>query len=515
MTYLLGIDIGTYESKGVLTDAQGRILARAATPHQLAIPQPGWAEHDADAVWWHDFVSLSRELLRQSGVAATEIASIGCSAIGPCVLPVDKTGKPLRPAILYGIDTRAADEVNELTAALGEEWIIREIGSALSAQAAGPKILWLQRHEPALWVRTAHVMTSTSYLVYKLTGRVVIDHYTATAYGPLYNLHQNGWEPRSLALICESNRLPELDWTTAVAGRVTTEAAQQTGLAVGTPVIVGTADAASEAVSAGVVAPGDTMLMYGSTLFFIEVCAKLPHGGVLWPAVSLQPNSYVLAAGMSTTGALTRWFRDELGGVERMMEENGGANAYAALAEAASPIAPGADGLLMLPYFSGERTPINDPLARGVIAGLTLAHSRAHVYRALLEGIAYGIRHNLEALAAAGEPPQRLVAIGGGVQNQLWLQIVSDVTGQAQVVRTTPGAAYGDAFLAGVGVGLFSGIDTIQNWLGPTDQIVQPNPALKTLYDRYYQLYQTLYISTRSVTHALAQLGAGRKEEAA
>ncbi len=513
MTYLLGIDIGTYESKGVLTDAQGHIIARAATPHQLAIPQPGWAEHDADAVWWHDFVLLAKELLRQSGVGPTDIASIGCSAIGPCVLPVDATGKPLRPAILYGIDTRAADEVNELTQALGEAWLIQKTGSALSSQAAGPKILWLQRHEPALWARTARVMTSTSYLVYKLTGRVVIDHYTATTYGPLYNLQQNRWEPRGLALVCEPNRLPELDWTTAIAGQVTPEAAQQTGLAVGTPVIVGTADAASEAVSAGVVAPGDTMLMYGSTLFFIEVCAKLPRGGLLWPAVSLQPNRYVLAAGMSTTGALTRWFRDELGGVERMQEERGGPNAYAALAEAASQIAPGAEGLLLLPYFSGERTPINDPLARGVIAGLTLSHSRAHIYRALLEGVAYGIRHNLEALAAAGEPPQRLVAIGGGVQNQLWLQIVSDVTGQAQVVRTTPGAAYGNSFLAGVGVGLFADIDAIQDWLGPTEQIIQPNPALKTHYDQYYQLYQTLYTSTRPVTHALAQLGVGRKEE--
>lgn len=512
MTYLLGIDIGTYESKGVLTDAQGHIVARAATPHQLAMPQPGWAEHDADQVWWHDFVSLAKELLHQSGINPAAIAGIGCSAIGPCMLPVDKTGQPLRPAILYGIDTRAADEVNELTTALGDEWIIRETGSALSSQAAGPKILWLQRHEPMLWARTAHVMTSTSYLVYRLTRRVVMDHYTATAYGPLYNLHQNRWEPRSLALICEPKRLPELDWTTAIAERVTPEAAKQTGLAVGTPVIVGTADAASEAVSAGVVAPGDTMLMYGSTLFFIEVCAKLPSGGVLWPAVSLQPNSYVLAAGMSTTGALTRWFRDELGGVERITEENGGPNAYAALAAAASRVAPGADGLLMLPYFSGERTPINDPLARGVIAGLTLSHSRAHIYRALLEGVAYGIRHNLEALGAAGEPPQRLVAIGGGVQNQLWLQIVSDVTGQAQVVRTTPGAAYGDAFLAGVGVGLFSGIGAIQDWLGPTEQLIHPNPALKTHYDHYYQLYQTLYTSTRPVTHTLAQLGAGRKE---
>ncbi|CAN5760750.1 FGGY-family carbohydrate kinase [soil metagenome] len=505
--FLLGIDIGTYESKGVLTDTHGHILAQAATPHDLAIPRPGWAEHDADAIWWRDFVILARELLRQSGIAASEIAGIGCSAIGPCVLPVDATGQPLRPAILYGIDTRAADEVSELTATLGEEWILAQTGSALSAQAAGPKILWLQRHEPEIWARTAQVMTSTSYLVYRLTGRIVMDHYTAAAYGPLYNLHELAWDARGLTQICEANRLPALDWTMAIAGHVTPAAAEQTGLAVGTPVIVGTADAAAEAVSAGVVAPGDTMLMYGSTLFLIEVCAKLPKGGVLWPSISLQPNTYVLAAGMSTTGALTRWFRDEMAESLYMTELAGGPNAYAELATAASQIAPGAEGLLFLPYFSGERTPLNDPLARGVIAGLTLAHSRAHVYRALLEGVAYGIRHNLEAMTAAGETPQRLVAIGGGVQNRLWLQIVSDVTGQAQIVRTTPGAAYGDSLLAGVGVGLVPGIETSKTWLGPTSQVIQPNLALKSHYDRYYQLYQTLYVQTRAVVHALVGLG--------
>src|SRR5262249_40090143 len=157
----------------------------------------------------------------------------GCSAIGPCVLPLDDHGRPLRPAILYGIDTRAIDEVAELTGQLGAGWIIAQTGSALSSQAAGPKILWLRRHEPHLSAHTRHILTSTSYLVYRLTGQIVIDHYTATAYGPLYNLHQLGWEPRSLALVCDTQLLPTLAWTTALAGRVTEDAARETGLARG------------------------------------------------------------------------------------------------------------------------------------------------------------------------------------------------------------------------------------------------------------------------------------------
>lgn len=196
MPFLLGIDIGSYESKGVLTDLHGQIMAQAALPHAMAIPRPGWAEHDADGVWWHDFVQLSRELLRQAGISPLEVAGVGCSAIGPCALLVDRAGKPLRPAILYGIDTRALEEVAELTNLLGEEWILAEAGSALSSQAAGPKILWLQRHEPEIWARTWRVMTSTSYLVYRLTGQVVIDHYTATGYGPMYNLRQCAWDAR-------------------------------------------------------------------------------------------------------------------------------------------------------------------------------------------------------------------------------------------------------------------------------------------------------------------------------
>jgi xylulokinase len=507
MPFLLGIDIGTYEAKGVLTDVRGRILAQTTRGHTLSLPKPGWAEHDAEGVWWTGFVELTRQLIRQAGVNPAEIAGVACSAIGPCVLPLDETGRPLRPAILYGIDTRAIDEIAELTELLGAEAIIATGGAELSAQSAGPKIRWLQRHEPELWARTRHVVTSTSYLVFRLTGRLVIDHYTATTYSPLYDLHRQQWSAAGLAALCDADRLPTLAWTTAIAGEVTPIAARETGLAAGTPVIVGTADAAAEAVGAGVVTPGDTMLMYGTTLFFIEICAKLPSSSTLWPAVSLVPKSYAVAAGMSTAGALTRWFRDQFAAEARAGEAAGGPNAYAALADEASQIDPGAEGLLVLPYFSGERTPLNDPLARGLVAGLTLAHTRGHLYRALLEGVAFGIRHNLEALAAAGEPAQRLVAIGGGTQNRLWLQIVSDVTGLVQNVRHTPGAAYGDAFLAGVGVGLLPDLAAIHEWLGAVTDQVQPSAARAAHYAVYYQLYRQLYEDSRTVVHQLAKLG--------
>jgi len=505
MTCLLGIDVGTYESKGVLVDSGGRILASAARPHPMAIPRPGWAEHDAETVWWADFVSLARELPKQAGVSGPQIAAVSTSGIAPCVLPVDAAGTPLRPAILYGVDTRASAEGKELTAALGEEWILSQTGSALSSQAAGPKILWIRRHEPDVWRRTARIHTSTSYLVHRLTGRSVMDHYTAAAYGPLYNLRARGWDPRALSLVCEASLLPELDWSAAVAGRVSPAAAAETGLAEGTVVAVGTADAASEAVAAGVLDPGDCMLMYGSTLFFVQICSGLPSSRTQWPTVYLEPGTYALAAGMSTTGALTRWFRDTFAREELAAEQGGGVNAYQALSDAASRVPPGSQGLMVLPHFSGERTPINDPEARGVIVGLTLSHGRPEIFRAILEGIAFGIRHNIEAMAEAGAAPRRLVAIGGGVRNRLWVQIVSNATGLPQTVQNTPGACYGDAVLAAISVGQLQRMSQARRWL-PSGTEVRPDPAATGVYDRLYRIYRELYDGTKAVSHRLASI---------
>jgi len=528
MNCILGIDIGTYESKGVLVDHSGAVIARASRAHGLSIPTPGWAEQDAEAVWWRDFCFLAGKLLESSGLEASAVKAVGVSAIGPCVLPVDEKGRALRPAILYGIDTRASREISELTAALGAEWIRRTGGTVLSSQSAGPKILWLRKHEPNIWSRTWKIMGSTTYLVFRLTGEVVLDHYTASFFQPLYNLHTRRWEQRACRQVCPEEMLPDLDWTASIAGSLRPEAAGETGLAEGTPVIVGTADAGSEAVSAGVVASGDMMLMYGTTLFFINILPSLVDSVAFWPAVYLFPDSFALTGGMSTTGAVTRWFRDQFAEKERAEEESGGENAYARLAEAAETIEPGSQGLLLLPYFSGERTPINDPLARGVLAGLTLAHSKAHVYRAVLEGTAYGIRHNIEEMETEGAAVRRLVAVGGGTKNRLWLQIVSDVLGREQIVQYTTGASYGDAVLAAMGIGWDSAGSgpaesgrvgagraesggnrrLISRWVEAGERIA---PVLQhsDLYGRYYALYRDLYAGSRSTVHQLAALGVG------
>lgn len=492
----IGIDIGTYGSKGVLLSAEGQVLAIAQREHDIDTPRPGWAEHDADRVWWADFCAISRELVttaRQSGV---DIAAVAASAIGPTCLPVNAEGQPLRPAILYGIDTRAAAEIELLNSQLGTDRILKITGNPLTAQAVGPKILWLRRNEPEVWAQTAHVLTASSYLTFRLTGRYVVDTYSAVPQAPLFSLETLDWHPPFVEACCPLDVLPEIIWTTEFAGQVTPQAAAETGLPAGTPVTAGTIDAAAEAVSAGVTQPGDMMIMYGTTTFFIQVLDRRVQSPHLWAGVYMQPGSYVLTGGMATSGAITQWFRRELAaGVDN--------DVFDQLFAEAETSPPGANGVLLLPYFSGERTPFSDPFARGVWAGLSLKTTQGDLFRSVLEATALGVRHHVAAMSDAGAPPSRLVAVGGGTRSPLWLQIVSDVCGLPQdLPRQRIGAALGDAFLAAVAYGILADLEAIHDWIN-LESSVQPNPELRALYDTRFDQYLRLYQNTRGVVHEL------------
>lgn len=506
--YLLGFDVGTMGSKGVLVDLAGRVVTQHTVPHELSIPKPGWAEHDADGVWWHDAQEICRALVAKSGIDPVEIAAVGCSAIGPTMLPVDGEGKPLRSSILYGIDTRATEEIEILNREIGSERIFSTTGQKLTTQSVGPKILWFKRHEPALYARTARILSATSYLVFRLTGKYVVDYYTAPSFSPLFDLERLQWDEAMCTHVCPVEMLPEAHWATDVAGRITREAARETGLAEGTPVIAGTIDATAEAISVGAVNPGEAMLMYGTTMFMISVLDSFRAHPALWALAYTMPGRAVVAAGQATSAALTKWFRDNFGHVEKETERLLSIDAYQLLMAEAESVPAGSGGLIALPYFSGERTPIYDPLARGMVIGLTLSHTRAHVYRALLEGTAFGLRHTFETMAEIGALPDKLIAVGGGTKNSLWLQIVSDVTSIPQEVpKTTIGASYGDAFLAGIGAGLFSDFNEIRTrWIEP-GRTVAPNPAAHKLYSEYYQVFRALYENNKDSMHRLAELG--------
>ena len=494
MNATLGVDVGTYESKGVLVDAEGRVLASAARPHELIVPRAGWAEHRAEQDWWADFVWLSQKLLAESGLQASEVKAVGASAIGPCMLPVDADGAPLMNAVLYGVDTRAAREIEDLTARIGADRILSHSGNALTSQAVGPKILWLKRNRPDIYATARKFLNATSFLVHRLTGRFVIDRYCASNVAPLYDIEKGTWSDALAQDITELERLPEIGWTTEIAGGVTRQAAEETGLAFGTPVIVGTIDAAAEAISVGVLDAGEMMLMYGSTIFTIRIGAERIRDRRLWHAPWLFADQYACMAGLATSGTLTHWFADQL--ARDLSPEV----AMAALAAEAEASPPGANGLIFLPYFSGERTPIHDPNAKGAIVGLTLAHTRADMYRALLEGIAFATNHIFDTYAEAGASPSTIVAVGGGLRNRIWTQTTSDASGLRQEVREVSiGASYGDAFLASLAIGGVSR-SSIKSW-NPAAYTIEPDFNNAAFYRRRYATFRKLYPRIRDLTH--------------
>ena len=483
---VIGVDIGTSSSKGVLVSLAGDILRTAVREHSVDRPQAGHVEMPAE-LWWQEFREISAELNQEGD---REIVAVGVSGMGPCLVLTDQDDAPLRPAILYGVDTRATEQITQLNTRLGETEIMRRGGSRLSSQAVGPKMLWVHDNEPELYARARRLYMPSSWLVRKLTGSYVLDVHSASQCTPLFDTAVGGWNWDWATDIVGDVELPPLAWPGDVAGAVSRDAAAQTGLPVGIPVITGTIDAWSEAVSVGATKPGDLMLMYGTTMFLVNTVASPVSTPAMWSTAGAFPGTSSLAGGMATSGAITAWLRELFG-----------RPSYPELLCEAEASGRGANGLLMLPYFAGERTPVSDPDARGIIAGLTVSHSRGDLYRAALESTAFGVRHNIEAMKAAGAPIHRVFAVGGGTQGALWTQIVSDVTGLSQVIPSTSiGASFGAAFLAASTVQSVS----IESW-NPPAELRTPQRQHSADYDALYAEYMTLYPATVEISHTLAR----------
>lgn len=483
---VIGIDFGTGSSKGVLARASGEVIATSTKPHRTSMPKPGFFEHDANEVWWADFEAIIADLLAE---ADGPIAAITTSGIGPCSVFCDANGEPLRPAILYGVDTRATKEVEELTASIGTSALLDRCGNLLGSQAHGPKMLWTVRNEPEVWEKAKYFFMAQTYIAFKLTGAYVIDHQSVSMFEPMYSPKTQDWIPEWCELVAPGMALPELRYSNEIAGYITAEGAALSGLPEGIPVGVGGTDAYVEGLSVGVKDPGDVVLMYGSTMALSLIADHVMTSPELWSLTGLYRDSFTLIGALSASGALTSWLGDFTG------------SDFGALSAEAVKAGPGSNGLIALPYFAGERTPISDPMARGVIAGLTLTSSRGDVYRALLEASAYGARHLLEAIRAAEGEDKRIVAVGGGTTGGLWTQIVSDVLGIEQVLpKLAIGASYGDALISAQIIGA---ADESTTWMEPAGH-VSPDPANKQLYDDFYGRFRELYPATRDVAHFLS-----------
>lgn len=486
---VVGVDIGTSSTKGVLVDHTGQVLHTVVREHEVSRPKPGQVEMDG-AVWWQEFVDIARVLAGEASRLERAVVSVGVSGMGPCLLLSDADGTPLRPAILYGVDSRAGEQIERITAELGADAIVARCGSALSSQAVGPKLAWVADNEPHVFEAARRFFMPASWLVWKLSGEYTLDHHSASQCTPLYDTAALEWYSPWADSLRGEVELPRLAWAGEQAGVLTDAAAAVVGLPSGIPITVGTIDAWTEAVSVDAHHPGDLMLMYGTTLFLINTSPTRVTHPALWGTVGLEAGTWNFAAGMATSGAITSWMRSLFGDP-----------GYAELIAEAAAEPAGSRGLLMLPYFAGERTPISDPDARGMILGLTVEHTRGALYRAALEATAFGIRHNIDEMRRAGAVIDRIVAVGGGTQSTLWPQIVSDVTGLSQQLPAiTIGASLGAARLASEMLG-----NDASGWNSAGIEL-HPQPENHSVYDELYEHYLSLYPATRDAAHALAAL---------
>ena len=387
------------------------------------------------------------------------------------------------------------------TQSLGSDRILSVCGSPLTSQAVGPKLLWLRKANGELFAPAHRLLMPSSMAVLRLTGEYVLDHHSASQCDPLYDLQAGRWIEEWWHQIAGELPRPRLLWPAEIAGEVTSSASAVTGIPPGTPVCAGTIDAWAESVAAGAKRPGDLMVMYGSTMFLVKGTSSPVTSPSLWATAGVDPGTFSLAAGMATGGLAVTWLRALVG--EPAWEE---------FLEPAAAVPAGSRGLLFLPYLAGERTPIFDPAARGLMLGLSLRHGQPELLRAVFEGIAYAIRHNVDAMASAGAPSGRIIGTGGGTRSGVLPQIITDVLGAEQALCDPAlGASFGSAILAARAT---SPADAPDDWVR-IQTVLEPAPAHADVYSGLYERYLELYPRTAADMHALTELETTSRASAA
>jgi len=494
----LGTDIGTFGTKSCLVDSSGKIVASSFIETDILIPNPGWAEQWPD-VWWNAYVESVKRVLKTSGANPEDIAGLSISGLfSGSGVPVDREFKPIRPAIIW-MDRRAIEETECIRKEIGEDKIFEKTGNVVDPYYGFPKILWIRKHEPKNWERIHQLMTIYGYVVYKLTGVSCIDHSSAGNIGGIYDIHKRAWcEELMEALGIPRTFFPEkIHCSKDVVGEITDEGAKATGLRKGTAVVAGGIDAPVSALSVTALNDGDLTSMIGTSMCngVIQDELRLSKKIVSLPHVAYDLQKTYSHSGIATAGAVVRWFRDMLSQHEKLVAERSGISAYMLLDKMAEKIKPGAEGLIFTPHMMvGERAPFWSMDMRSCLFGLTISHTKAHIYRAFLESVAYALKHSIEVAREAGIPIKRTILVDGGAKSPIWRQIMADVTGlELYYVGGAPGAPLGDALLAGVGTGYLK-YETINEWV-KVDTSVKPNPENTKLYEKYYRLYKKLHES--------------------
>ena len=484
---LLGIDIGTTATKIVVIDLNGSLLADISLPSELISLHSGWAEEDAN-LWWKNVQQGIPMVMHQAGIDNSYVLAVGVSGMVPALVMLDENKKPLRNSIQQN-DVRAYHEVEYLQSKTSSEEILSRTGSAITQQSIGPKLLWLAANETEVLQNTKWAMGSYDFINFNLTGIPTSENNWALESG-LYDLREKDWDDDLLSL-CGINRsqLPVIRQSHEVIGYVTSEAAQATGLLKGTPVVAGSADHVASAFSSGVCNNGDLLVKLGGSGDVLLSRDHIEVDSRLFLDYHVIPGLYIINGCMAASGSIIKWY-----------QRNFAPSAtYRELDKEAEAIPAGSNGLIVLPYFLGEKTPIFDPHARGIIFGLTLQHNRAHVYRAVLEGISYGFLHHLEIFSELGYDITRVRVSNGGANSELWRQVTADVLGlPLEYIHRHPGSSLGAAYVAGMGIGAFKDWSEIERYIR-VKGITQPNTGSHEYYLRQFQHYRTLYLNNKQL----------------
>ncbi|MGC8874138.1 MAG: xylulokinase [Chloroflexia bacterium] len=503
---MLGIDVGTTGSKALLIDEQGAVVASATTEYPMDTPQPLWAEQDPEE-WWSATVQSIRRVLEAAGVAPRAIAGVGLTGQMHGLVLLDHTGKVLRPCIMWN-DQRTAPQCAAITAQVGPDRLLEWTGNPVLPGFTAPKILWVREHEPHVYRQIAHILLPKDYVRFRLT-RGLFSEVSDASGTSLFEVRERRWCQAMLdALEVPRAWLPEVTESPVVSATVHAEAARETGLLEGTPVVGGAGDQAAQAVGTGIVQEGIVSVTIGTSgvVFAASASYRVEPQGRLHAFCHAVPGMWHLMGVMLAAGGSLRWYRDALGQPEHTRAQATGQDPYDLLLEPAADVPAGSEGLLFLPYLSGERTPYPDPYARGVFFGLTLRHTKAHLTRAVLEGVSYGLRDSLELMRALGLTVEQVRASGGGARSPLWRQILADVLGtDIATVLVTEGAAYGAALLAGVGAGIYPSVEEACQKVVHIAGTTSPG-ADREVYADYYPRYRALYPALAPEFRQLAEV---------
>lgn len=490
-TTVIGLDIGTTSTIAIAVRVPDEILHMASRPVTLSSPKPGWAEEDP-AEWWANSCAVLRETIAALPDGPESLAGICVTGMLPAVVLLDADGTVLRPSIQQS-DGRCGAEVEGLKRELDEAAFLNRTGNGVNQQLVAAKLRWIARNEPEVFGRIATVFGSYDFVNWRLTGRRAVEQNWALEAG-FTEVATDRIADDLVALAgIPRSAVPDRTVTHEEMGRVSAEAAAATGLPVGLPVFGGAADHIASALAAGIASAGDVLLKFGGAGDIVVAADRAKPDARLYLDYHLVPGLYAPNGCMAASGSALNWLAGLLG------DPNGEERPHVALDKLAGSVAAGSDGVLCLPYFLGEKTPIHDPLARGTFIGLTLGNGKGHIWRALLEGVAYGFRHHIDVLADMGHAPSRFFASDGGTKSRVWMQIMADVIGApVQLLDNPYGSSVGAAWVAAIGTGLAKDWNGIAS-LATRGALIEPNPANRTVYDNGYARYRATYQALKPV----------------